>query len=510
MSIAWTRARAYPPLTRSAAQVRHPKHADAGGNGREGVERGELRLKKGPPMSLVPGIPAGIQEIIQDNTLEREFRDALFPELLFRSAARPELWEAERGDRMIFTRTGLLQPRVEPLPAGTDPTPATYGSEQWEAIAEQYGNTIDTHMPTSYVTMRSKFAENTKKLALDAGQTANRLVRNPLYRAYLGGNTVLTAAAGSGDTTVQVASISGFTHLVANSALVPVSSANPISVVIGTTAALVIDATPADPASPHGPGTLTLSAALGGAGEATRAAVLATNRSRITRVGGGNSVDAITAANILTLQDVINTVARLRAQNVPTMPDGTYHVHLSPIAEAQIYQDNQWQRLYDSLPDSMAYRDLAIGRKVGCTFFRNNEVPTPFNTGSLVATNNNAQASVQIGAEVYNSAGVPIDRTIVLGGGTIVEKYLDESRYITEAGATGVQRVGRFTVVNNGLAIMVDRIRFIIRSPLDRLGQVVSQTWSWSGDFPIPSDQSTGNPARYKRAAVIEHAGSDV
>ena len=110
----------------------------------------------------------------------------------------------------------------------------------------------------------------------------------------------------------------------------------------------------------------------------------------------------------------------------------------------------------------------------------------------------------EIGAEVTNEAGVPIRRTIVTGGGALYEKYLDESRFITDAGVTG--KIGNFSITNGGVSIMTNRIRYMLRAPLDRLQQVVGQTWSWSGDFPVPSDALTGDDSRFNRAIIIEHA----
>ncbi|NIV31222.1 MAG: hypothetical protein GWN58_17530, partial [Anaerolineae bacterium] len=130
--------------------------------------------------------------------------------------------------------------------------------------------------------------------------------------------------------------------------------------------------------------------------------------------------------------------------------------------------------------------------------------PNTQNSGALVSTGTNAQASNDIGAEVVNESGVEVQSAMVMGGGAIYEKYLDESKYITEAGVTG--KIGEFNVINNGVAIMTQRIRMILRAPLDRLQQVVGSSWSWSGDFPVPSDAETGSPARYKRATVIQHA----
>jgi hypothetical protein len=305
-----------------------------------------------------------------------------------------------------------------------------------------------------------------------------------------------------------VASINGFTQQLDNGRLRPVSSTNAIPVSFSGSAAdnTVIAATPDDPNIPLGPGTLTLSTGLS-AGLANREGVRSATRSRIRRVGAGATVDGIASGNTLTLNEIINAVSLLRANKVPPCSDGYYHVHMSPEAEAQIYEDNHFQRLHQSLPDSAAYRDLGIGQLVGCRFYRNTETPNEENVGDLIDTSGsaaNARLGEEVLAEVINASGIPIRRTIVVGGSSIYEKYLDESKFITAAGVTG--KIGEFSVTNGGVQVMTDRIRYIARAPLDKLQQVYSQAWSWSGDFPVPSDALTGNTARFKRAQVIEHA----
>jgi N4-gp56 family major capsid protein len=454
------------------------------------------------------GIPAEIVNLIQERVLERIFHDALFPRLLYRAEAVPELWPVNLGERMAFTRVGLMPVTMTPLVPGADPVPGSYASEQWEAEARQFGNAIDTHMPSSYVTLAPLFLRNTQQLGMSAGQTMNRLVRNRLFVAYLGGNTNVIVVAAIGVTAITVAAINGFTERVLNGRPQPVSAVNPIPVTFtgGEPANTVIGAVPNNPADPLGPGVLTLGAALT-VGLALRAGVQASTRSRIFRVGGGATVDALTVANILTLQDIITTVSRLRDNNVPPHADGFYHVHVTPTGEAELFADNQFQRLWQSIPGESPYKALEIGQLVGCRFYRNTESPNQTNVGTLTDTSGgagSAREAAEIEAEVINQTGVSIQRALVLGGGAVYEKYLDEGKYITEAGVTG--KIGEFAITNNGVAIMTNRIRFILRSPLDRLQQVVSQAWSWSGDFAIPSDGLVGDGARFKRAICIEHA----
>lgn len=461
-------------------------------------------------MVIAAGLPTSITELIQSRTLERVFHDSLYPALLYRGEARPEVWNANLGERIVMTRTGLLQPRTKPLIPGQDPTPSSYTTEQWEAEARQFGDTLDTHMPTSYVTLAPTFLQDTQKLGLQAGQTLNRLIRDSLFRTYMSGETVTRALAAASALSITVASLNGFTERILNGRILAVSAGNPLPITFtgGTEPAnTVVGFTPLDPNEPLGGGVLFLGAALT-SGVAVREGVLASTRARRLRVGAGNTVDALTSGSIITLNTIISAVTRLRSNNVPPHADGYYHVHLTPQGEEQIFQDNHWQRLHQSLPDSVAYQDLAIGRAVGCIFYRNTESPdaTTVDTGALVSDpgiGGNALLSPQLGGEVQNEAGLTIRRALVTGGGVIYEKYLDESKFITEAGVTG--KIGEFSIVNGGVSVMTQRIRYILRAPLDRLQQVLGQTWSWSGDFPVPSDSLVGDASRFKRAIVIEH-----
>lgn len=454
------------------------------------------------------GVPTGLTNIIQQNTLQRQFQDALFPLIMFRAEAVPETWVTNLGERTIFTRTGLMPVNIVPLAPGTDPQPSGYGTEQWAAEARQFGGSIPTHMPSDYVALASLFLTNTKTLGLNAGQTMNRLARNRLYSSYLEGEAMARAAVGVGVLQIQVSTISGFTERILNGTIVPVSAAAPIPVTFTGTepANFVVAATPSDPTKPLGNGTITLATATT-IGVAIREGIKTSFRSLRLRVGAGATVDALTSASIITLQDVIGAVTRLRDQNVPTHPDGRYHVHLTPQAEQELFADNAWQRLHQSLPDSLAYRDYVVNDQVGCYFYRNTETPSVNTISATQADPGGAGGALcapEIGGEVTNASGVNIRRVIVTGGAALYEKYIDESKYITEAGVLG--KIGNFSIVNGGLAVMTDRIRFILKAPQDDLQQVVKQVWSWSGDFPVPSDALSGDAARYKRAVVIEHA----
>lgn len=460
---------------------------------------------------LIPGFPAQIGAIVQDRTLERVFHDSAYPLLLWRGEAAPQLWTANIGERQVFTRAGLIEADVDPLVPGQEPTIGGYELEQWEAEAQQFGKTIPTHLPSSHVAMAPTLLRDTQQLGLHAGMTMNRLARNRLFAAYGSGDCMVRVTGVIGATTLGVSSVNGFTQQVQGGRLMPVSATNPLAITFtaaGEPTNTVVGYALDDPARPYGSGTLILGAGLTTA-VAQRVGVRAITRTPIYRVGGGATVDAITSANIPTVQDFINAVAILRQRRMPPHADGTYHVHLSPSAEAALFGDNAMQRIFQSLPDSTPYKDLVIDRRFGCTWYRNTEMPGRTTVRrDLIQTDaggaGGATLAKELGLEITNAAGLDVSRSIITAGGVMVEKYIDESAYITEAGVTG--KVGQFTVVNGGVAVMLDRIRYVLAAPLDALQQTVRQSWSWSGDMPIPSDALAGDSARYKRALILEHA----
>lgn len=461
-------------------------------------------------MIVLQGVPSQITNLIQDRTLQRVIHDALFPNLVFRGEASPELWVANIGDTQVFTRRGLMPVVIDPLVPGQDPTPGSYETEQWECQAKQLGNTIPTHMPSSYVTLASLFISNTQALGMNAAQSMDRLARNALFVPYLAGEASVRVAGTISSTQLSISTLNGFTQKLQNGRLLPVSASNPLPITfsaVGEPANTVIGYIPDDPAKPYGPGIILLGSGLTTTA-AARSAVYASTRSKRMRIGAGATVDALTSANLLTVDAILQAVARLRTMNVPPHADGFYHVHLDPTSESQIFQDNHWQRLHQSGAGGNAYADFVITTMLGCKFLRNTQMPASDNvsqgTIALAGGAGGALLAPEIGGEVVNANSVPIRRTLVTGGGVLVEKYLDESKFITEAGVQG--KIGEFSIVNGGVAIMAQRIRYLLRAPQDKLQQIVDQTWSWSGDFAAPSDSLSGDGARYKRAVVIEHA----
>ena len=98
-------------------------------------------------------------------------------------------------------------------------------------------------------------------------------------------------------------------------------------------------------------------------------------------------------------------------------------------------------------------------------------------------------------------AGAVVRRPIVVGQGALIEGDF--------AGMAAEDVAPRDAVVSVG-----DGIAMVTREPIDRLQQIIAQSWYWIGGFCAPSDTTT-NPsvvptatnAAFKRAVMVEHMG---
>lgn len=460
-----------------------------------------------------------IRQLTQEKFLERQWHDGLFPELLFRAEAQPQKWDPAWGDEVIRTGTGFIAPDVEPLRPGTDPIPTSYEKEQWSAMKQTYGQTIDEHMPSSASALASMLMDKSKKMAIAAAQSLNRKVRQVLYNAALSGHTTARGAYGPG-TALKVTSLNGFTKArrpdLAQGSPVryeAVSTSNPLKIVVydqtgpAEVERNVVGYTPDYPGDESGPGTLTLDAAVT---VLDRAYVVAKDATGIVRVGGGNKVDDIGAADLLTFAAIRDAVARFQTMNVPTHSDGRYHCHLDPTSITQLYADAEWQRMLTGVPDYYAYKQFILGELLNCIFYRDNEVPQTFNVRSSATGAAPSSYATQaynkkegLAAEVFNANGVKVHRPIFTGFGGLIEYFEDFENQVTEAGLQGAKMAT--TVSNNGITIMADRTWLMIRSPQNRMQDMVALTWKFAGDFPFRTDVLSGDAARIKRVQVIEH-----
>ncbi|MGW1160367.1 hypothetical protein ACWD48_19545 [Streptomyces sp. NPDC002519] len=413
-----------------------------------------------------PTLPASIQAMLQNGILDRVFQDALVPQFLYAQVADAQPWQGGLGDTQTFTRKGLLTPATTPI-TGSDPSAATYNLEQWSVTMDQYGNSMDTNMLGSAMALANKFLADTETLGINAGQSINQVARNKLFAAYAGGRTWCTTA-GASDTSLIANSVNGFTTVMVNGVPTPVSASNPLNVTIAGVANTVTGVN-------VGTNTLTLGTARA---DVVGDAVIATNAPTTIRATGNTAYD-LTSSNVVTFQNFRAAVARLRKMNVPTM-GGYYVAHIDADTETELFSDSDFKQALQGRVDSPIFRDLSIGRFGGIDWVRNIEAPTILG----------------------GSAGtLPVHRPIVMGMGALASAPFENTGSLLQG--TGVEDVPEVRQIN--AAPGVD-ITLLIRPPQDRLQQILSSTWSWVGDFGVPSDSTSGDAALYKRAVVIEHA----
>lgn len=413
-------------------------------------------------------LPAALQAMLQNGMLDRVFRDALVPQFLFPQIADSEPWMGGLGDKKTFTRKGLLAPVTTPV-TGSDPSAATYSLEQWSVVMDQYSNSMDTNMLGSALALSNKFLSDAATLGINAGQTVNQVARNKLYTAYAGGRTWCTTA-GSSDTSIIVQSTNGFENVLVNGVPTPVSGATPLTVSIAGTANTVVGVTPGTP------GTLTLGTART---DAVGDYVVAANAPVSIRATGNSAYD-LSSSNVVTFANFRSAVARLRKMNVPTLPGGYYVAHIDADTEAELFSDADFKQALQGRVDSPIFRDLSIGRFGGIDWVRNIEAPTILG----------------------GSAGtLAVHRPIVLGANALMNSPLEGTGNLIAG--TGVEDVPEIRTINAAPGVDVT---LLVRPPQDRLQQVISTTWSWVGDFGVPSDAGSGDAALFKRGVVIEHA----
>lgn len=459
-------------------------------------------------MNIIVG-NANVTKLLQNNTVSRQIGEALFPGLLYRGIASREEWEGAVGQTMDFLMPGLFPVDVKPRVPGVSGTPMQLDYERYRASVKPYGREAQAHMPTNFVTAVSTYLEQMHKLGLNAAQTVNRLARNELFRCYQWGHAIVDDV--SGDPTITVSSLNGFrqTFDPDTASPIPVSSVNPLQVKLNGTllAQTIIAATPTDPNYPDGPGTLLFSGATGAAADDRLEGLDAVP---ITRPNGVASIDAINSGDILTMKMIRDTVISLREDSIQACGDGYFHCHFEPAGEGQLFEDNRLQRQIEALGlADDPYLSFSIGRAAGCTFFSNNESPAPGTINNLVSTrpvnSPDAKGSGEIGGEVYNKSGVRISKAIIIGRSALIEKYINEMAFMTEAGVSG--KIGGMQLQNGRVDIDLSGIRFVTKAPSDLYNEIVDIGWSATLAHACPTNFLTGRSgARYKRARTIEFA----
>ncbi len=438
----------------------------------------------------ISNFPAALQPIIQQGYLEREFESALHSRLGYRHIADREIFAVGIGETLTKTRAGLKPSVTTPLAPSTNTnldnglSPQYFNIEQYTLSINLYGATTDLNMVTSRVGIASQFMLNASINGEQARRSLDELARNQLFSAYFGGNTRVTAALGAPAATISVDDVRGFQYVWVNGVPTAVSSSNTLTVTVGSDVyslvGVTVDATNVSTTPGGISGELTFSTSVTIGDGAIGNTVQAANASVILRPGGATNTSQLQTTNTLTMANLLDAVAKLRLNNVPDL-GGVYHCYLDPISARQLFADPDFKQLF-----TMGYDTET---------FRRGELVSPFLALRFVPT---TEAYVQ---PMPGLPGLYVRRPIVCGQGALIEGDY--------AGMAEEDVAPRDAVIS-----VIDGVAMVTREPIDRLQQIIAQSWYWIGGFTAPTDVTT-NPttiptatnAAYKRAVMIEHVG---
>ena len=438
----------------------------------------------------IQNFPAALQPIIQQGFLEREFQQALRSRLGYRACADREVVAVGIGETLTKTRAGLKPTVTTPLAPSTNTnldnglTPAAWGVEQYTLSINHYAATTDLNMVTSRVGIASQFLQNAYVNGEQAARSLDEIARNALFNAYFGGNTRVRVTLASAGVNVSVDDIRGFQYAFVNGVQTAVSAANTLTVTVGadtyTLVGAVADATNVS-TTPNGiSGVLTFSGPVSVADGTAGNTVVAATASVIVRPSQRGNTSLLTAGDTLTMSNLLDAVSKLRLNAVPEI-DGVYNCYLDPVSARQLFADPDFKQLFQGATSAnQVFRQGMVNSFLGLRF-----IPT-------------TEAYVQSHPSL---AGLMVRRPIICGQGALIEGDFAGMAADDVAPA-------------DSIVAIVDDIAMVTREPIDRLQQIIAQSWYWIGGFCAPSDTTT-NPstiptatnAAFKRAVMVEHIG---
>jgi hypothetical protein len=438
----------------------------------------------------IQNFPAVLQPIILQGFLEREFETSLKSRLGYRMIADREEFSVGIGETLTKTRAGLKPSVTTPLAAASNTNldngliSSNWGVEQYTISLNFYAATQDLNMVTSRVGIASQFLQNAATNGEQAARSLDELARNALFAPYFGGNSRVVLTLGSAAPNIEVDDIRGFQTVFTNGVQQPVSASAPLSVTVGSNVYTLTGATPDatnTSTAPNGiSGQLTFSTnvtiADGTAGNTVKAATA----SAIVRPAGRLTTAALQATDTLTMASLLDAVALLRRNAVPTV-EGVYNCYLDPVSARQLFGDADFKQLFTGATSSNPiFQQGMVSDFLGLRFITTTE------------------AYVQAHPSI---AGLNVRRPIVCGQGALIEGDF-----------TGM--AADEVAPKDSLVQVIDGVAMVTREPVDRLQQIIAQSWYWIGGFCAPSDTTTtpltvptATNANYKRAVMLEHVG---
>jgi hypothetical protein len=334
------------------------------------------------------------------------------------------------------------------------------------------------------VGIASQFLQNAAVNGEQAARSLDELARNALFASYIGGNTRVRTTLGSPGPSVAVDDIRGFQTVFVNGVQTPVGGAASLAVAIAGNNYTLVGATPDASNGSWAPGgisgVLTFSSNVSVADGTIGNTITAGTASTILRPNSRSNTSLLTSSDALVMDNLIQAVAVLRVNGVPEI-NGAYNCYLDPMSARQLFSDSAFRQLFQGATSSNAvFKTGMLNDFLGLRF-----IPT---TEAFVTQHPNLNNTV-------------VRRPIICGKGALIEGDF--------AGMAASDVAPSDSIIE-----VVDGVCMVTREPIDRLQQIIAQSWYWIGGFCTPSDVTTNpttvptaNPAYYKRAVILEHIG---
>jgi len=433
----------------------------------------------------IQNFPSALQPIIQQNYLERAIDNGLESLLGYDQIADIETFPNRIGETITKTRKALKAPVTTPLNPASNTnldnglSASSWMVEQYTLTINEYADTIDLNIVNEGVGVADQFVKNAYTNSVQALQSRDRLARATLFNAYMGQNTRVRTTLGAPAATINVDDIRGFQNVLVNGVMVAVSGANTMSVIVGSNAytltGAAVDVSNVSTAPGGISGTLTFSSNVTVADATAGNQAVGQYAPTVLRPNARATTAALTGTDLLTMSLLLDGVAQLRNNAVPTV-NGYYNCYLDNKSARQVFADNDFKLLFQGQHASQEFKAGKVIELLDIRF-----IPT---------------------TEAYQQVlgSVNVRRPILCGEGALVRGDF--------AGNNAM-----FDGLEEGELIMRDGFRFVAREPLDRLKQIVAQSWSYIGGYAVPTDATasqtiipTASNSYWKRAVMFETA----
>ncbi len=465
-------------------------------------------------------LPAALQPILQENMLARYFEEQLGALMTYRKSAKRNPVPIKDGETYIRSRAGRLAPPLVALnPAnntnldngltagGVGSGNNTYPFEQFLVSISQYAESIDLNIIQNYEAIAPVFMQNAKNLIEQAALNLDLICAADYHQAYESGRSYVTVAT-SASTTAHLDNLKGFDTAFQQFTMVDgsvfsggtpqsTSVTYPVTATVYPASGAASYPVTVTGATPDGSNASTMigftKRPIGVSGDVTFSAaqtlavgdvIVASDAPSVFRPNNKLSRLALTQSDTAAMQLFINAKFELERNNIPKHADGTYHCFIDPILHSQLFADPQFEIMAQGAVDSKLYSNAMVSKLYGLSF-----VPV---------TNSPSYSFVNAA-----SASLVARHALIVGDQALLECPFEGTSKAIAAMAD--YQTAHVAIAND--------IAMVTRPALDRLQQIIAQSWFWIGGHVAPTDVTitpvvvpTASNARYKRAAVIEVA----